>query len=292
VAGRAAGIDAGADLTAEVDLTVAARANGPARPPGAGGRSRTRSARCPASSARGSCPASSAQVDELHVLTTLDKQAKQAVRDVQTVLMARFGVPTDHRVISVVQLDELDGPLQRQPCRHRPGGLTQSGGRVTDRGRAALDGRTSSLGTAETASSASARVRAVATPRSGGPTADRRRLRVELEAAEVTDVLGHQARGHPRPAPRPVAGADPGRCALVRDDEADAIARAVLDALNRTIEDAALTPPLRPPGMGGRSALLIRTPSSRARRRAPPASTRGSPPAHGGPRRGPTAPAG
>ena len=45
------------------------------------------------------------EVDELHVLTTLARAPKQTVRDVQTLLMARFGVTTDHRVVSVVQID-------------------------------------------------------------------------------------------------------------------------------------------------------------------------------------------
>ncbi len=38
------------------------------------------------------------------------KPAKQVVRDIQSLAMARFGVSIDRRVISVVQLAEGDGP--------------------------------------------------------------------------------------------------------------------------------------------------------------------------------------
>jgi hypothetical protein len=45
-------------------------------------------------------------IDELHVLADLDEPTEQVVRDVQTVLTARFGVHIDQRIISVVQWDE------------------------------------------------------------------------------------------------------------------------------------------------------------------------------------------
>jgi hypothetical protein len=43
-------------------------------------------------------------ITELHVIAAADKPAKQVVRDVQSLAMARFGVAIDHRVISVVQI--------------------------------------------------------------------------------------------------------------------------------------------------------------------------------------------
>jgi hypothetical protein len=43
-------------------------------------------------------------ITELHVIAASDKPAKQVVRDVQSLAMARFGVAIDHRVISVVQI--------------------------------------------------------------------------------------------------------------------------------------------------------------------------------------------
>lgn len=43
-------------------------------------------------------------ITELHIIAAVDKPAKQVVRDVQSLAMARFGVAIDHRVISVVQI--------------------------------------------------------------------------------------------------------------------------------------------------------------------------------------------
>ena len=42
---------------------------------------------------------------EVHVLASPDKHAKQVVRDIQSVAMATFGLQLDRRVISVVQLE-------------------------------------------------------------------------------------------------------------------------------------------------------------------------------------------
>jgi hypothetical protein len=47
---------------------------------------------------------------ELHILALPDKQAKQVVRDIQSVAMASFGLDLDHRLISVVQLEGQDEP--------------------------------------------------------------------------------------------------------------------------------------------------------------------------------------
>lgn len=43
-------------------------------------------------------------ITEIHVIAASDKPSKQVARDVQSLAMARFGYPLDHRVISVVQI--------------------------------------------------------------------------------------------------------------------------------------------------------------------------------------------
>jgi len=43
-------------------------------------------------------------IQEVHVLALPTKQPKQLVRDIESTLMARFGVPIDHRKISIAQL--------------------------------------------------------------------------------------------------------------------------------------------------------------------------------------------
>lgn len=47
-------------------------------------------------------------VDELHALVAGDRAPKQVVRDIQSLLYTRFDLSIDHRVISVVQLEEDD----------------------------------------------------------------------------------------------------------------------------------------------------------------------------------------
>lgn len=44
------------------------------------------------------------KITEIHVIAASDKPSKQVARDVQSLAMARFGLPIDYRVISVVQI--------------------------------------------------------------------------------------------------------------------------------------------------------------------------------------------
>lgn len=48
------------------------------------------------------------QVQEVHVLARRNRNAKQIVRDVESVCTAQFGLPVDHRHISVAQIDDED----------------------------------------------------------------------------------------------------------------------------------------------------------------------------------------
>lgn len=47
---------------------------------------------------------------EIHVVTTSKRSPKQVVRDVQSLAAAGFGIPIDHRIVSVVQLDDPPPP--------------------------------------------------------------------------------------------------------------------------------------------------------------------------------------
>ncbi|MEX2658063.1 MAG: hypothetical protein WD232_00100 [Acidimicrobiales bacterium] len=47
---------------------------------------------------------------EVHVLASPGKHAKQVVRDIQSVAMATVGLSLDHRIVSVVQLDDPTAP--------------------------------------------------------------------------------------------------------------------------------------------------------------------------------------
>lgn len=177
------------------------------------------------------------EVDELHAVTTLDKSAKQAARDLQSMLMASFGISTDHRVISVVQLRDTDtdaSPRTRvvidRVAVSQKGLAAQVSVTVND-GEEALEGQS------EGPASAAGRRRATAraTLASILPLLGNERV-VEVEGVEVQDVLGHLVaitfvHFHTPQGEDTVCGS-----AMVRGDESDAIARAVLDAVNRAIE--------------------------------------------------------
>lgn len=179
------------------------------------------------------------QVDELHVLTTVDRSAKQTVRDVQTVLMARFGISTDHRVISVAQLEERQG---RPALRGRPViaevGVVRTG-TMLEACVVLQDRSATHRGVASGAATPGGRRRAVAqatlraiAPLLGGSAS------LELEAVENVDLAGRslvtvvvEFRAGRRQLG--LAGA-----ALVHDTTDDAVTCAVLDALNRIVTDA------------------------------------------------------
>ena len=58
------------------------------------------------------------RVTEVHVIAAPGKPAKQVVRDVQSLAMARFGASVDRRVISVVQISPtaLSGGVSSRPA--------------------------------------------------------------------------------------------------------------------------------------------------------------------------------
>ncbi len=53
-------------------------------------------------------------VEEIHVLTTLDRAPKQIVRDVESALLAQWDLRIDHKKISVAQIVD-DGPMEPFP---------------------------------------------------------------------------------------------------------------------------------------------------------------------------------
>lgn len=180
------------------------------------------------------------EVDELHVVTSIDRAPKQVVRDVQSMLMARYGVSTDHRVISVVGLEQQVGPDATKERR-----VTISRVEVVNQGLAAnvrvhiLDGDVEREGADEGPASNAGRRRAVAraTLQAIRPLLGEGRV-VEVENVDVAEVHGHEValcfvHFHTSAGELTNCGS-----ALVRKDESDAVARAVLDAVNRVIDEA------------------------------------------------------
>jgi hypothetical protein len=48
--------------------------------------------------------------EEIHVVASATRSPKQVVRDVQSLAAAGYGLPIDHRIVSVVQLEDADPP--------------------------------------------------------------------------------------------------------------------------------------------------------------------------------------
>jgi hypothetical protein len=47
------------------------------------------------------------EIDEIHVVAPRDRAPKKVVRDIESLLLVRFGIRIDHRCISVVQLENF-----------------------------------------------------------------------------------------------------------------------------------------------------------------------------------------
>lgn len=174
-------------------------------------------------------------VDELHVVTDLDRTPKRTVRDVQTLLMARFGVTTDHRVVSVVQLDERTPLASARRVAVRGVGLTGTGMQVEATVTLRSDDEELE-GRAVGAGSIAGRQRAVAaaTLAAVQPLLDGGSV-VELTGVELAEVGGVTVALATVEVTTPRGTAPLVGSAVVRDADADAIVRALLDALNRTL---------------------------------------------------------
>lgn len=174
------------------------------------------------------------EVREVHVLASPEKAAKQVVRDVQTLALARFGIAIDRRAISVVQI----GPERIGTDEDRPAimGVHEipEGSRTTVVVTLLWHGE-EYVGTA------------------AGPAAPSARLRLIGEAGlrAVEDIIGDQALaldaiGAPGIGMRKVivsvvvSTGPQGEevvvgSALSHGDDSETAVRSVLDALNRRI---------------------------------------------------------
>ncbi len=172
-------------------------------------------------------------VDEVHVVATPERPPKVVVRDVQSLLMARFNVPTDHRVISVVQVGSELGreTLHRAVLNQVATTQHNLSARVTV---TLSEDDADFSATEDGPASGPGRLRATAR---AALAAARPMLAVdrmtEIEGAVVEEILGQRlaivfVHVHAQSGDYTLSG-----CALVHGDELDAVARAVLDAVNR-----------------------------------------------------------
>ena len=179
---------------------------------------------------------------ELHILASSEKSPKQIARDVQSVAMATFGMEIDHRIISVVQLDQAHlEPILAPVGKERVsiGAISSEQRGMRNHARVTLRlGDEEVVGLAEGSIAESSRNRAVA-------QATLEALRQLVPAAESADVetaacvhLGSRDIAVATlvfvvpPHEEIVSGS-----AIVRGgNEPEALARAVLDATNRRLQ--------------------------------------------------------
>jgi hypothetical protein len=183
---------------------------------------------------------------EVHVLASPGKPAKQIVRDVQSLAMASFDLDLDHRIVSVVQIGDSaeaavppDDPVLGEDVQAgRP--VISSVSMLTAQHEATAsvtigigDDRFEGVARGSSALSGRSRLVAVATINALDELLG---LPCEVESAQVVAAGSHQAAlvvlslTVPRVGQQVLSGS-----AVVRADPTDAIARAVLAALNRQL---------------------------------------------------------
>jgi hypothetical protein len=187
--------------------------------------------------------------NEIHVLAEPGKPPKQVVRDVQSFAMLKLGLDIDHRIVSVVQIggdefaltspaeaelelnvdDALPRPAIGSIMVRTAGNETEALVTVLATGGQLFEGR------AVGASGAAHRCRLVAQATLNaleellGSTADVESSQV-VAAGSREVALTVLTVAVPRLGEQMVTGS-----ALVRGDESEAVARSVLDALNRRL---------------------------------------------------------
>ena len=191
---------------------------------------------------------------EVHVLADPGKPAKQVVRDVQSLALARYDIDIDHRIVSVVQMGEEEVRTNGRTPADADGGDGDDLAPAEPSVRPAIAAITVRSGKGETEASVSlATGDQLFEGTATGPAGHSHRARLVAVATldAVAELLGQACEVEssavvatgtrdvaltvltmsvPRVGEQVLTG-----CAAVRGDEADAVARSVLAALNRQL---------------------------------------------------------
>jgi hypothetical protein len=184
--------------------------------------------------------AGNGQISEIHVLARRNKPPKQVVRDVQSLGQALFGEEIDRRLVSVVQLSDSDLEGGLRPALIDVGEtLEGSRAEVT----VSLRWKDEILtGSAKGAAASATRARQIAEA-----TLEAVRQGIHREAAVAVSSMDVPLLGNRKVAIAQVVVVTEATermligCAYVEDEEARAVVRAVLDALNRFLPDLKLS---------------------------------------------------
>jgi hypothetical protein len=177
-------------------------------------------------------------IQEIHVLASPTKSPKQLVRDIESTIMAQFGIPIDHRTVSIAQLgrdSEPRDPREKGRARVVSVSAEMTGVRASARVSLQLDGDSYS-GVAEGPASTTGRQRLIAQATLsavgeyvhgdfGFALEDVALVTLGRERVAVSCVILVTPQGE-----QPLAGS-----AFARQGENESIVRATLDAINRRL---------------------------------------------------------
>ena len=189
-----------------------------------------------------------ARPSEIHVVAGRARSPKQIVRDVQSLAVAGFGVSIDHRIVSVVQID--DEPLQATRAGSDRARLQAPGRPIVESVRSDIEGDKRAIhvvlgwpegarseGQAKSGTSRELQARAAmeATVDALAPALTVRSMRVEVEHALLQpmgrdEAIVVKATVYEGNEITPVTGA-----VLVEDEVTVAGVRALLHAVNRKL---------------------------------------------------------
>jgi hypothetical protein len=176
-----------------------------------------------------------AKPTEVHVLATREKSPKQLVRDIQSVAMAQFDLEVDHRIVSVVQFDDEERGATN-PARVLIATITaQTTGLETVATVTLASGGTLYDGTATAPATPSSRPRLVARATLNALASLMPVGATDIEYAAVVQVGGRDVAVSIVQVVTAEGETIVTGSALVRGDDSDAVARSVLDALNRRL---------------------------------------------------------
>lgn len=183
---------------------------------------------------------------EIHVVASLGRAPKQVVRDVQSLAAARFGISIDHRIVSVVQLEDRDIEAResvpattggRRPVLDRVVLATKADGGWVKVALRWPDGEvTEGAGTSGATRESRARGAVAALAQALEPALRRRDATLDVDVV-VLHRLGAEDSVLVRAAWREATSAgELVGSAVIHDDAATAAVRALLQAVNRKLE--------------------------------------------------------
>lgn len=175
-------------------------------------------------------------IEEIHVMANSSKGPKQLSRDIESILMAQFGIPVNHRKISIAQINNQDIKVNKaRPklvlVKHEVSGRKARVSVILEYAgieyEGIEDGPTSKMGRLRLVASATLRaIEKVVSDLYGFALEDITAINLGRDMAVITSIAVLSSNNDEM-----LAG-----CALVRGDEREAIVRAVLDAVNRRLE--------------------------------------------------------